>query len=141
MADLMYDPGQLATSPLFQTRFWIADTVKVQGSETGYLFADGEILWALGNYDNDPILAGADLLQALANDKAKLAIVATREGGEVDASKLSDVYTARAQELRNMADVPGSIDHKRRVFTLGRRDYSADTTTSCAERHGTMDIW
>lgn len=89
---VLYDP----TTPLGQVRLLIADT-----DITNAIFSDAEISTALSMVGGtNPYLAGALLMEAAANDAAKIALVVSTDNTRTDTSKIPGELRASAASLR-----------------------------------------
>ncbi len=106
-----YVEADLATSPLYQTRFHAGDT-----NAASAIWSDAELNYLLTISGGVVQLAAAQALEALALDRAKLAN-AVRIGafgnGEAEAYK---AISERARRLRAVAPIPPTVNAPDEVF-------------------------
>jgi hypothetical protein len=106
-----YVEAELATSPLFQTRFHAGDT-----NAASAIWSDAELNYLITISGGVVQLAAAQALETLALDRAKLAN-AVRIGafgnGEAEAYK---AIAERAKRLRAVAPVPPTVNAPDQVF-------------------------
>jgi hypothetical protein len=125
MADAAYDP----TTLIGAVRFYAADTAGVEL----YTFSDVEITVALGNGQQNAMLAAAIVLEVLAADQARLAMILKNESTSTDMKVTSEQLAARAQYLRDNCGVSGVIIAPDQVF---RPSYLCSTGDP-----GNMEVW
>lgn len=92
-----YNPAQLATSALFQVRYYVGDT-----DINEQLVQDEEIQWQLSLNPDSVKLAAADVCEAISAKFARWTD-ASVDGVSESASQKSERYSARAKELKQDA--------------------------------------
>lgn len=92
-----YNPAQLATSALFQVRYYVGDT-----DINEQLVQDEEIQWQLSLNPDSVKLAAAEVCEAISAKFARWTD-ASVDGVSESASQKSERYSARAKELKQDA--------------------------------------
>jgi hypothetical protein len=123
------------TTPIGQARLHASDTnVDDLGADLGNAatFTDAELAYFLSISSQEPILAAAFALEALAADKSKLALRLKNSEGDSDLSGLAADLRAQADRLRSICNIGGSVQSPDAIFT---------TDNALAGVMGSMDGW
>jgi hypothetical protein len=119
-------------TPVGQTRFHAADT-----DAANYVFSDAEINYCLGSVgQNDPVMSASFLLEALAANRSRLAIIVSsgllQITSKVDPTKAAELLAERAATLRDLSNVSAPIQTPDKIFS---------TDNTALGELGTMDGW